>query len=62
MGSDINKRSPALLLFVQEYSPGRNSPAADRKRLTQIDVAKLAIFTELLKVLAVTAEAVLVSN
>ena len=42
MGSDVDQRTAALLVFVEEYAPGRNGAATDSGCLCVVDVAERA--------------------
>ena len=62
MGADVDQRTAALLVFIQEHTPGRNGAAADGMCFGIIDLAQLAGLTGLLQILRVGTVPVLIAD
>ena len=62
MRTDVNQRTAALLVFIQEYAPGRNGSAAQRGCLCVIDLTKRAVLSLFLEVLSTHRLAALVTD
>ncbi|MNR69419.1 hypothetical protein D3C85_1946420 [compost metagenome] len=62
MCPDIDQRASALLFFIQEYSPRRNRTAAQRNRLTVINITEFSTLAESFQIFTVGTVAVLVCD
>ena len=62
VGADIDKRTAALLILVEENAPGRNSSAAQRDGAAVIDIAEVAIVARLLEIERISSPALLIAD
>ena len=62
MRADIDQRTAALLLFVDEHTPGRNCSATDSDSLGIVDFAEVVLIGEVFKIHGFLAETVLIAD
>ena len=62
MSADIDQRTAALLLRVQEHAPGGDRSSADGVGLRVVDLSQVAALTGSLQILGVSPVAVLVTD
>jgi len=60
--ADIDQRTAALLLFVDEHTPGRNCSATDSDSLGIVDFAEVVLIGEVFKIHGFLAETVLIAD
>ena len=62
VGADIDKRTAALLILVEENSPCRNSSAAQRDGAAVIDIAEIAVVARLFEIERISSPALLIAD
>ena len=62
VGADIDKRTAALLILVEENAPCRNSSAAQCDGAAVIDIAEIAVVARLLEIERIGSPALLIAD
>ncbi|MPN04460.1 hypothetical protein SDC9_151698 [bioreactor metagenome] len=62
VGADVDERTAALLVFVQEHAPVGGTPTADGKGLGVVDVPQIAPLNHALQIVAFCLVAVLIPD
>ena len=62
VGADIDKRTAALLILVEENAPGRNRSAAQGDGAAVIDIAEVAVVARLLEIERISSPALLIAD
>ena len=62
VGADIDKRTAALLILVEENAPGRNRSAAQCDGAAVINIAEVAVVARLLEIERISSPALLIAD